>query len=49
VVWETEGWVTVRDAVFYGLIVSAPQAEFRANRALWERVFASFVVHPVDR
>ena len=47
--WESEGWVTVRDAVFYGLLVTAPEAEFRAHRALWERVAASFAIHPVER
>jgi hypothetical protein len=47
--WESEGWVTVLDAVFYGIIVTAPEAEFRAGRALWERVVASFVIHPVER
>jgi hypothetical protein len=47
--WESEGWVTVRDAVFYAMIIAAPEAEFRAKRALWERVAASFVIHPVGR
>lgn len=47
--WESEGWVTARDAVFYGILVTAPAAEFRANRALWERVAASFAIHPVER
>lgn len=47
--WESEGWVTVRDAVFYAMIIAAPEAEFRANRALWDRVAASFVIHPVER
>jgi hypothetical protein len=47
--WESEGWVTVRDAVFYAMIIAAPEAEFRANRALWERVAASFVIHPAER
>jgi hypothetical protein len=47
--WESEGWVTARDAVFYGILVTAPAAEFRANRALWERVAASFVIHAVER
>jgi hypothetical protein len=47
--WESEGWVTVRDAVFYAIIVAAPEAEYRASRALWERIAASFVIHPVGR
>lgn len=47
--WESEGWVTARDAVFYGILVTAPAAEFRARRALWERVAASLVIHPVER
>ncbi|HST62248.1 MAG TPA: hypothetical protein VLK84_26325 [Longimicrobium sp.] len=46
---ESEGWGTVQDAVFYGIVIAAPDAEYRANRALWERVVASFTLHPAER
>lgn len=45
-VMQSEGRVTVSDAVLYGLVIRAPQAEFQANRALWDRVIASFTLHP---
>ncbi len=44
--FEKHGRVTVNNAVFYGIIVTAPEEEFRANRALWDRVIASFTIHP---
>ncbi len=46
---ESEGWATVQDAVFYGMVIAAPDAEYRADLGLWERVVASFTLHPVER
>lgn len=44
--YTSAGYVTVRDGVFYGLVYTAREAEFEANRARWETVVASFVIHP---
>lgn len=46
---ELHGRVTVNDAVLYGIVITAPEEEYRANRALWERVIASFTIHPAGR
>lgn len=43
---RSEGRVTVSNAVFYGLIVMASDEEYQAHQPLWDRVFASFVIHP---
>lgn len=45
-VLEMDGRLTVHDGVFYGLAFLAPEGEFAAHRELWERVLASFVIHP---
>ncbi len=44
--YTSAGYVTVRDGVFYGLVYTAREAEFEANRARWEQAVASFVIHP---
>lgn len=44
--FHSMGYVTVRDGVFYGLVFTAREDEFEANRARWERAAASVVIHP---
>lgn len=44
--YTSAGYVTVRDGVFYGVVYTAREAEFEANRTRWEQAVASFVIHP---
>jgi hypothetical protein len=44
--YTSAGYVTVRDGVFYGLVYTAREEEFEANRERWEQVVASFVIYP---
>jgi hypothetical protein len=43
------GYVTVRDGVFYGLVFTAREDAVEADTGRWERVQASFAIHPRRR
>jgi hypothetical protein len=44
--WEYTGRVTVRDGVTYGIVFAAPTDDYIDLEPVWERVLASFVIHP---